>query len=127
LQGQLQLSTSGKNPQSLVASANSMSELSAGKQSVAHQVELSQDEIVRKLAWREGKLAFHGETLADAANAFYRYSDTRIVIADPALANSHVIGLYSASNPVGFARAAAKILGAHIEQSDNEVVIAPNN
>lgn len=84
---------------------------------------LSPDEIERQLAWREGKLAFHGETLADAAKAFSRYSHIQLVIADETLANRQVIGLYAANNPVGFARATAKLLDARVEQSNERVAI----
>jgi len=62
------------------------------------------------LAWKDGRLAFEGETLAQAASEFARYSDTRIVIDDPALAHEAITGLYQSNDPVGFARAAALAL-----------------
>src|SRR3546814_7135799 len=42
--------------------------------------------VSRALAWREGKIAFKGESLQHAVDAFARYSDTRVVIRDEALA-----------------------------------------
>jgi transmembrane sensor len=63
--------------------------------------------ITRLLAWREGRLAFEGETLAEASAQFARYSDTRIVIADRTLAAEKITGLFQANDPIGFAQAVA--------------------
>ena len=68
---------------------------------------LSPTQVRRALAWREGLIAFEGESLAEAAQEFARYSDTRIVIDDPAVARSTITGLFAANDPVGFAQAAA--------------------
>ena len=99
--------------------------------SVAGRVEvasLSADQMHRELAWREGKLAFHGERLAEAAEAFARYSDVRIVIPDPRLANASVTGLFAANNPAGFSRAVADVFGAEVRQeTSREIVIVPED
>ena len=99
--------------------------------SVADRVEvtsLSADQMHRELAWREGKLAFHGERLAEAAEAFARYSDVRIVIPDPRLANASVTGLFAANNPAGFSRAVADVFGAEVRQeTSREIVIVPED
>src|SRR3546814_12659435 len=58
--------------------------------------------VSRALAWREGKIAFKGESLQHAVDAFARYSDTRVVIRDEALAREPVSGLFSANDPAGF-------------------------
>jgi transmembrane sensor len=84
---------------------------------------VSPDLLSRELAWREGKIAFEGERLDEAAAAFARYSNTRIEIADPALAREPVTGLFSASDPAGFGRAAASIFGARIEQRGNSLIL----
>jgi transmembrane sensor len=72
---------------------------------------VSGDDVSRKLAWREGMIAFHGETLAEAAEEFARYSDQRIVIDDPEVARRTVVGLFVASDPAGFAKAVATSFG----------------
>jgi len=66
-------------------------------------------DIERTTAWLDGRISFEGETLRDAANEFSRYSDVRIVIDDPAIANEKVTGLYQTVNPVGFAKSMAVI------------------
>jgi transmembrane sensor len=59
---------------------------------VANPVETA--EVGRELAWRVGRIAFHGEPLGEAAAEFSRYSAVRIQIDDPQVANEKVIGLF---------------------------------
>ncbi|MFC4314032.1 FecR family protein [Steroidobacter flavus] len=84
---------------------------------------VSPEVLSRQLAWREGKIALHGETLAFASQAFARYSDVHIQIADPGLANESITGLFSANDPVGFSRSVARIFGAHISIQPDSVVL----
>lgn len=79
--------------------------------------------VNRELAWREGKIAFEGESLDQAASAFRRYSDVHIVIADPTLAGEPVTGLFSANDPVGFGRAVADLFGAPLKVERHRVVV----
>ena len=69
---------------------------------------ISPDIVSRELAWREGKIAFEGERLEQAAAEFARYSKTHIEIRDPALAREPVTGLFSASDPLGSAAPSRK-------------------
>ncbi|MBB4632946.1 transmembrane sensor [Sphingosinicella soli] len=80
-------------------------------------------EVSRALAWREGMLSFEDETLADAAAEFARYSDWRISFADPALGGETITGLYSASNPRGFARAVALSLNLEVRETAEGTVL----
>jgi len=78
-------------------------------------------EIDRELVWRVGRLAFEGETLAEAAEKFARYSETRILIEDASLAGERITGLFVSNDPVGFARAAAISLNARAEIGEGVV------
>ncbi|MDG2530710.1 FecR family protein [Caulobacter endophyticus] len=80
--------------------------------------------VTRELAWREGKLAFEGESLKEAAEAFARYSDTRIAIPDPTLAREPVAGLFAANDPVGFSRAIARVFDARLDHKGDLVVLS---
>lgn len=80
-------------------------------------------DVHRELAWKDGNLAFEGETLRAAADEFARYSDTRIVIKNPALAAEQIAGLYRSNDPVGFAQSVAQSLGARAVVGDGEVLI----
>jgi transmembrane sensor len=79
--------------------------------------------ITRELAWREGKLAFEGETLAQVAATFARYSDTRIVIPDPILAREPVTGLFDAHDPAGFTAAIASVFDARARRDGDAIVL----
>ncbi len=78
-------------------------------------------EVDRELVWRVGRLAFEGETLAEAAEKFARYSETRILIGDASLAGERITGLFVSNDPVGFAKAAAISLNARAEVGDGVV------
>lgn len=75
------------------------------------------DEIRRRLSWREGLIAFSGNTLSEAASEFARYSELRILIDDPDVARLRVMGVYSSSDPEGFAKAVATSLGLRAERT----------
>lgn len=82
---------------------------------------LEPDALQRALAWREGKLAFEGDTLASVARQFDRYGRVRIEIADAGLAREPITGLFAANDPRGFARAIAASLDARVE-SEGDVI-----
>ena len=78
-------------------------------------------ELHRELAWQEGQIAFEVPTLAQAASEFARYSDVKVVIDSPALANEEIAGLFKADDPIGFAQTIAISLNARAEISEGEV------
>lgn len=82
---------------------------------------IAPDRITRELAWRDGKIAFEGERLDQAAAQFARYSRTRIDIADPMLAREPITGLFAAGDPVGFGHAVAGIFGARLDRVGDTV------
>lgn len=80
-------------------------------------------EVGRELAWRVGRIAFHGETLAEAASEFARYSDVRIQIEDPAIANQKITGLFVSTDPVGFANAVAVSFELRSQIVDGKILL----
>lgn len=78
-------------------------------------------DVERALAWREGRIAFEGETLGQAVVELERYSDTRIIIDDPSIANEEITGLFQANNAVGFAQTVATSFGLHAEVREKQV------
>lgn len=87
----------------------------------AHSSRLEPDALQRALSWREGMLAFEGDTLGSVARQFDRYGAARIEIADPALAREPITGLFAANDPQGFARAIAASLGARVDTDGNVI------
>jgi transmembrane sensor len=74
-----------------------------------------------ELAWRQGKIAFRGETLREAAVELGRYSDTRI-----AFENDAVAGFFSTYDIPRFAEAAALSLNLNATIRDDEVYFSTN-
>lgn len=104
-------------------SANSMAVAQADDASTIAAMPVPAAQVHRQMAWQSGQIAFEGETLAQAAEEFSRYSDTRIVIEDSGLAKEEIAGLFKATDPVGFARTIAISLNAHAKIEEGEVRI----
>ncbi|HUO20993.1 MAG TPA: FecR domain-containing protein [Caulobacteraceae bacterium] len=85
---------------------------------------MESQEIARRLAWEDGMLSFKGETLAKAVDEFARYSDTRLVIDDPELAQETVSGRFSSSDPARFAQAVAVSFNARVIDADGALHIS---
>ncbi|PZQ46127.1 MAG: anti-sigma factor [Phenylobacterium zucineum] len=102
--------------------ANSRLELVDGRPPAV--LRISAREVERDLAWREGKIAFRGDSLADAARAFARYGDPRVIVADPALAREPITGLFAANDPAGFSRTVAFALDATVTRRGDEIVLS---
>lgn len=83
------------------------------------------DYITRKLAWKAGRISFDGETLTEAVREFNRYNRRRFTIADPAIAQIRVGGLFDATDPASFAATLEKHFGVRsnrVVQGNNEVI-----
>lgn len=116
-------STESGRPDRILEAGSRMDISAQGGLTDTRTVVVSTDAIDRTLAWREGKLSFSGETLAEAADQFARYSPVRIIIADRALAREPIAGLFAVNDPRGFARAIAISLGAHTETTGDNIII----
>ena len=55
---------------------------------------VSSADMDRKLAWRQGQLIYTGQPLAEVLADVSRYSDIKIELADPALADLPVGGAF---------------------------------
>ncbi len=84
---------------------------------------ITNDVLTRGLAWRDGQLDFEGESLAQAAAEFARYSRQKLIVADPELGRRHISGLFAATDPEGFAHAAALSLGANVKTEKDSIVL----
>ncbi|MGC6329431.1 FecR family protein [Rhizorhabdus sp. FW153] len=84
---------------------------------------IDQGAVARRLFWREGKIGFSDTTLGEASAEFARYSDIRIVIPETQVAEQRVTGLFTATDPAGFADAAAASLGLKVQHSGNIIRI----
>jgi len=85
---------------------------------------LTPDAVDKSLAWREGRLDLTGLTLAEAATEFARYSDYQIAFETTDIGRLEVSGVYSISDPEGFAKAAALSLGLVARQGPEGATLA---
>ncbi len=65
-----------------------------GEPLVTHRADLQ-----RSLAWRERRLIFEGEPLANVVAEFNRYNVLSLVIADPGLQDERISGVFDANDP----------------------------
>lgn len=65
-----------------------------GERAIETVAQLPAKAIENQLAWRRGKWIFEGETLAEVVAEVNRYTDRRIEIADPRIANLRVGGYF---------------------------------
>jgi transmembrane sensor len=89
--------------------------VSVGAAGVPQATRLSALEVERELMWREGKISFEDIPLFVAAQVFARYSGTRILIEQREVAALTVTGVFTATNPAGFAQAVAEALQLRAE------------
>ncbi|MDR6626264.1 FecR domain-containing protein [Caulobacter segnis] len=66
---------------------------------------VSEAEIDRSLAWRQGAIALNGQSLAQAAAEFNRYNHRQIRIADPSIADLRLAGYFQTTEPTSFVSA----------------------
>jgi transmembrane sensor len=62
-------------------------------------------DTARVTSWRSGRLIFDGQRLVEVVAEMNRYSHERLEIADPALENRKVSGVFESTGGVGFAQA----------------------
>jgi transmembrane sensor len=87
---------------------------------------LQRADVARITSWRQGQLIFENDTLGSAVQEVNRYSNTQIVLADPALATLRVSGVFNAGHSQSFIDT---VIGHYpisaLERSDGRVVLTP--
>jgi len=84
----------------------------------------SVEDLTNEIAWRNGVLVFRGATLADAAKAFNRYSKTKLVLNDPAIARQVIGGTFRTNDVEGFIGVVQELLGLRTTKNGNQIVIS---
>lgn len=97
--------------------------LGAGAGAQASLTTLTFDEMTRELSWREGRLAFHDETLGSAVDAFARYSRQPIVLRRADLNDQTITGLFASNDPAGFAQAVGAAFNAPVRAEAGRIII----
>jgi transmembrane sensor len=81
------------------------------------------DDLARRLAWRDGQIVLDGQTLTEAAAEFNRYNDRKIEIADARLADARFVGWFRTNDPEGFAEAAAATFNGKVALRGDAIVL----
>ena len=87
-------------------------------QKIERAAVVSDAELGRKLAWRQGQLIYSGQPLAEVLADISRYSDIQIELADPALRDLPVGGSFSANQTDAILAALENNFGIHAEWID---------
>lgn len=82
-------------------------------------------EIERALSWRSGDLALNGEPLDYAVTELNRYNRRKLIVDDPVLGRTPIVGYFKVDDPDKFMRSVAVLLDARITTSGGDIHIAP--
>jgi transmembrane sensor len=81
-------------------------------------------DTARATSWRSGKLVFEGDRLADVVAEMNRYSREKLEIADPALEDRKVSGVFEPTEGQAFAKALeAYGIARTTQQTDTTIVL----
>lgn len=75
------------------------------------------------LAWRHGEIAINGETAAEAAQEFNRYTTRPLRFENAQAANYRFVGYFQTNQALEFAEAVARLTHTSVSQNGNEIVI----
>ena len=94
-----------EEPPKLTAAKPASVELTPGAQLVAtanSSWAVAETDVARETSWLDGRLAFDNDPLSTVVAEMNRYSDKKIVIRDPAVANTPVLGVFRAGDVDAF-------------------------
>jgi len=80
-------------------------------------------ETARETSWRQGVLVFDETPLSEVAAEFNRYNRIKIIVSDPVAAKVGIGGTFATANVYGFARVAQGLLGLHVENRGDQIVV----
>jgi transmembrane sensor len=84
----------------------------------------TQQELADETAWRKGILVFRQTKLADAVSEVNRYSKTKLVITDPAVANMTIGGAFKTDSLAGFLQAMQTVLKLKLAYRGTDIMLA---
>jgi transmembrane sensor len=103
--------------------------LAPGDDAVATPVSMSvtrktPQQLADALAWRQGVLVFRNTRLADAVREFNRYNATKLVIADPSIADVKVSAALRTDDFADLLQLAQSMLGLRVDREGNDILIS---
>jgi transmembrane sensor len=117
--------SSGSRPETGGGPVDGPLELSAGEALTVRadgaSTFLPKADIEAATAWRQGKVIFRDQTLAEAVHRLNRYSRQQVIIDDPALAQMKVSGVFDSGDAQAFAEAMQAYLPVVAESSKSTI------
>lgn len=80
-------------------------------------------ELETELSWRHGFIVFEKASLAEAAAELNRYNAKKLVIRDPAIADTRISGSIEPTNMNAFARLLRTAYGFQVLEQNHQVVV----
>jgi transmembrane sensor len=77
------------------------------------------------IAWQTGQVVFEAGRLADAAAEMNRYSNVKLLIADPSIADLRLSGIYVVGDNVTFANSVSRLLPIRLVQGEGRIEMFP--
>ena len=77
------------------------------------------------IAWQTGQVIFENGRLSEATAEMNRYSNVKLMIADPEVADLRLSGIYIVGDNVTFANSVARLLPIRLVQGDGRIEIYP--
>lgn len=120
VKGRAELSSEGPHAQ--------VAMLTPGDEAVATTASISfsrktAKQLEDELGWRRGVLAFHDMRLADVVAAFNRYNETKLVIADPSIANVKFSAELSTDDYEDFLRLAEAAQHLRVDREGSTILL----
>lgn len=84
---------------------------------------LDRPPVDEAIAWRRGEAMFDNTPLTDAMDEINRYGKTKVSVADPALAQLRISGVFATRDPVEFANVIAKLHDLNVEPTSDGVAL----
>lgn len=84
---------------------------------------IDRPELDKLTAWRRGELVFDRTPLPEAVYEINRYTDTPIVVKDPAARSRHVTGSFRVHRSEEFAKSIAALYGLQAEYREDSIVL----
>jgi transmembrane sensor len=121
LEGVVRLEDGNTDRKPKILTRGEVAVASANRTQIVRQ---TQQELTDAIGWQRGVLVFDHTSLAEVAAEFNRYSNAKIVIADPKTAALTIDGTFPSNNSRAFMRLAQAVLGLSVDDRGSEIVIS---
>jgi len=90
--------------------------------SIKSQKKVSQNKLSQTLAWKQGIIIFHGESLEQAISEINRYTDIQLIITDPSIQNMRIGGHFKIDDLDALLTTLGKGFNLNINKVSNQVI-----